>query len=171
MTIKQSDASSKNDEFKGLEYKVEQILDMRILKETPDILEKIQDILRDVKNVNFNNLNPILLEGTIFDSEEIKKMIIEGTGYTRWELSEESALSKNDINKYKDKYNVDFKEKDINSYLYERSVNGRDEIYMLRVIVFPSVFYVEMHSGRAVCNLGGLLNEKEFVEELQTEFG
>lgn len=169
MAIKESEASLKNEKIEYLAERIKDILKSDILKDIPEIKRQIKNILKDVKNVEFNNGEPQVLKGAVLNREEIKELIIEATGYTRWSVAQYELLSKEQIEDYKKNYNIEFEQTDIHNYVYYRSNSNRDMVNMLDVIAFPDCFAVSIHTDSAGYSLDGLVDKKEFLEMVRAE--
>jgi copper chaperone CopZ len=170
MTIKQSDASIKQSNIENIKNKIQDILKENILNETKDIKEKLKNILIDLENVKFDNQNTKKMNGKIFNSDEIKELIIEASGYTKWSLIDSEILKVADVKSYKDNYGIDFNETEIHNYVFERPVNSRNDVNLIIVTAFPDLFDVEIHTGRAGYGLDGLVNKEEFFKGINAEF-
>lgn len=170
MSIKQSLASEKNQKIKDIENVIEDILKKKILKEVPEIKEKLSSILFDLKSTNFQDSNVKILDGEILNSEQIKEMIIEASGYTKWSVDQDEILGEQEIKDYKKNYNIDFEQTEIHNYVFYRSVNNRNDVNIIIVTAFPGLFNVDIQTGRAGYTLEGLVDKKGFVNGVSAEF-
>ena len=106
MSIQRSATSVKNKQIINIQENIENILTKDILEETPEIKNKFQSILLDLKNVRFDTIDSKMLEGDILDDAKIRDLIIEATGYNKWQIDHDdhdSVLEKNEVEYYKKK--------------------------------------------------------------------
>jgi hypothetical protein len=141
-----------------------------ILNELPEIKNQIIELLAAIDKISFNNIEVKTLDGKIYSKEEILALIIDATGYKKWEFDQTEELNSKQIISYKETYAIDFKEKSIFCYKFTRETSSRDALWLISVTVLPGFFQVNLDTGRVGYSLNGLVNEQEFVKGIAAEF-
>jgi predicted DNA binding CopG/RHH family protein len=170
MSHKQSKASIKNHQKAILMMDLNKLLNNKFLGELPDIKEKLKNVLKDLDSIKFTDDNPKILSGEILDGNQIKELIVNATGYTKWKLDTTETLEPEDLDSIKKNFNVDFKENGIQKYLFSRNTNNRNALCTIIVTSLPGkIFEVALQTDRAGYGLDGLVNVKEFLGAVEME--
>lgn len=169
MAIKNSTANEKNQKIQRVEQEIKNLLQHKILDETPEIKKTIENLLVSVKSVTFKNTNPKMVKGKMASSEEILAMIKESSGYTKWKLESTELLETEEVTDIKETFNIDFKETEISRHMYGRSTNDRNALCTIVVTVLPGLFQVDLHTNRVGYGLDGLVNTKQFEQGIAAE--
>lgn len=169
MAIKKSKYVVKKNGLEMISCEIKKISERKILNEFPEMKKKLQSLINDFKNISFEDNLGTILNGKVLDKEEIKELIIEATGYTKWEVDHIEKLSSEEIDSIKKQFNVNFKEEAIYRYGYSRKTNSRNNIHMIIIMSIPGFLDVEIHTGRAGYGLEELVNPNEFVKRLKVE--
>ena len=169
MTIKKSSATEKNQKIQRLQNEIQKLLSHKILEEAPELKQKIKELLTEASKIKFKNIDAKMLEGKVATPEEILQMIMDSSGYTKWKLDNTELVSSEDLKSLKDNYNIDFKEKTINQYMFSRSTKDRNALGMIIVTALPGLFQVDLHTDRVGYSLTGLVNVKHFEQGIAVE--
>lgn len=169
MTIKQSNASENNQKIQRVQSDFKKLLEHRILNEVPEIKQKMQSLLEEINQVTFQNSNANMIDGPLATKEEILKMIIDSTGYTKWKIDDTEIVDSEQVDDLKETYNIDFKDQDINRHMFARKTNDRNALGMIIVTVLPGLFQVDLHTDRVGYDLPGLVNKEQFEQGIAAE--
>lgn len=169
MTIQTSTATEQNQKMQRVQQELKNILQHRILNEVPEIKNEIEQLLAKVTAIKFKNTNAKYIEGKVYDVTEILEMIKESSGYSKWKFSQSDTLSKQELEDIKEEFNIDFTEQDIMRHMFSRSTNDRNTLCFIVVTALPSLFQVELQTGRVGYGLDGLVNVKQFEQGIAAE--
>lgn len=170
MAIKKSESAEKRYEISIAKDKLRDLLKNETLKELSNIQLKINNIINDLDNVAFVDGSAIKLEGKVYTGSEIRELIVEASGYTKWSKDwDEEELSFDEIEDIKMQFNVDFDLEEVKKYIYSRNTNSRDDLSMIIVTALPDYFEVELHTNRAGYGLKGLVDKAELLKGIEEE--
>lgn len=117
----------------------------------------------------------ITLSGPILTDIEVKNIVIEASGYTRWSIEPRSKEEYQETcQHYKnillDYYNLDIAIEDIKVHEIARSTNSRNDIFLVQFACVPGHVYVDLHTGRVGYDLEKILPNESILERLISEF-
>lgn len=167
---------SKNSEVEQSIYiatvRIDQLLAEGYCKDLPqELKDKLIAVKEELKayKVDKPTSQYKTISGKILDKKEIKELIVDATGYTKWILDETETLDKEAIVELQDEFNVTFKEKKIYRYRYFRNTNSRNDVNMITVTALPGYNQVDIDTDRAGISLEGLLTPKEMKKQIEAE--
>lgn len=169
---------SKNSEVEQSIYiatvRIDQILDEGYCKDLPqELKDKLMAVKEEFKNYKVEKQTSQYksINGKVLNKDEIKELIVDATGYTKWKLDETETLEKEEIVELQDEFNVTFSEKKIYRYRYFRNTNSRNDVNMITVTALPGYNQVDIDTDRAGISLEGLVTPKEMKKQIEAEMG
>ena len=169
VTIKISTANEKNQKMQRVKQEIKSLLGHKILNEVPEIKKSIEQLLVSLNTVTFKNTNPKLINGKMATVDEVLTMIKDSSDYSKWKLSHTEELDVTAIQEIKDTFNIEFTESEINRHMFYRSTNDRNALCTIIVTVLPGLFEVELQTDRVGYALDGLVNNKQFMANIECE--
>lgn len=170
MTIKKTENSEHEYAVNILQARLNNLLlDHYLTKLPADVKQKLQNFHDELGNykVEHDQTKYKTIKGKVLTSKDIKKIIVEATGYTKWELDETEQLEAEDIVSLQDEFGVTFAEQDIYRYRYYRETNSRNDVNMIIVTALPGYNEVGIATDRADTYLGGLVTVSEMKKGIE----
>lgn len=135
-----------------------------------DLKKKIKELHIKFKAYNIAQHKEIgiNLEGKILTVEEIKEIVLDATGYTRWSVyKDEDDLDHSWLLEH---FGIDVDVEKIVTYMVERNTNSRSEIFLIKVTVLPGNVYLTFDTGRAGYGIEHLVDNKDMKKNIESQF-
>lgn len=170
MPILESENSKKRKELKKIKEYLKDILNTEFISDYTKYKEYTEQAYSELNTFKLEERKLLNLTGRIYSVNEIIEMIKKASGCNNWGIYEENIISLGEIEYIKNTFEVDFETDIIKNYVIGRDSGNRNEVFLIDVIALPGLFNVDYQTGRAICSIQGLVNEKEMIEELQKIF-
>jgi hypothetical protein len=167
MTIKTSEYSKKVNAHKTASYRLKEAAEMEHLpKELKNEVEKLIKFFATYDMTKHKDKG-IKLVGDVMSKDEVLKAVIDATGYTKWSIFQEDDFNPKWIIQ---KFNLDVKEEDTIQYRVDRSVNSRNDVFMVTVTCLPGHVYVGFDTDRADAYIEHLIPNANIRKEIEANF-
>lgn len=171
MTIKKTQNAEYEYAVSILQARLNNLLKDHYLEKLPqEVKQKLQDFHDQLGNYKVTNDKSKyqIIKGKILTPKELKKIIVEATSYTKWELDETKKLDQEEILHMQDEFGVNFNQTEIYRYRYYCETNSRNDVDMITVTALPGYNKLAMDTDRADVYIEGLVKSgdlKKLIEE------
>lgn len=171
MSIKKSIINQKQKDLESLCWNFKQyVLNNKLISDLPAMVNnQIHTLYHNLEQCSFTHDQFTALEGQISSEEYTKKLIVDSSKMSNWEITKEK-ISKEQIQYFKDNFAVIFKEEDIFVYTFFRDIYTKKDINRIVLVVFPQYYYVKFQIMSDEIGVSELLNEEELKNIMQREF-
>lgn len=173
--ITTSNYSKKVQAYEQTLYEIERLAQNVNLPE--EIIKEIKGFHSKLKKyeIKKHEVKLISLKGKLIGKEEIKKILVDATGYTRWSVVEEDRESREEERGYGSEwlvknFGVSFDEEKVKYFTAERSTQNRDEIYLIDFTVLPGSVYMSFDTDRVGYDIKYLVPNKDIKKEVAAQF-
>lgn len=170
MTIKKTKNSEYEYAVSILQARLDNLLRDHYLEKLPlDIKQKLQDFHDELGNYKVANdkTQYKTIKGKVLTDKELKKIIVDATGYTKWELEETEQLDQEDVKNMQDEFGVTFTEQPIYCYRYYRETNSRNDVNMIIITALPGYHEVGIATDRADSYIEGLIKSSDLKKQIE----
>lgn len=172
MPIKKSNYSKQENAVDILKSKLDNISNEILLDNLPqEMRKKFENFKLEIdQHEPITEENFQKLTGKVETQEEVLALIIQATGYTKWEFDQKIKLTKKQIDLVKKAYGISFSMKEIYEYVFTRETSNPKMINMLTITVLPSHFDIYIESERTGFSIDELMTNEEAIEKLKQYF-
>lgn len=157
-----SSASSRLDEAAKIEH-----LPKALKDEVKALIKKFKDY-----DLAQHREKGKMLTGKMLTAEELKQIVIDASGYTKWII--DTQFDEEEPSNYQyllDRYGVDVADKSkIVEYRISRKVNSRDDLWLVSFTVFPGHVEISYDTNRVGYGEDNLIANKDIKKVIEAQF-
>jgi len=168
MAIEKTKFSEQKDAFERAQSSMESILQIKNLpKEILAEMKKSYDFLASY-DINVHNTDKVKkLKGKLLTPKELKKMVVEASGYNKWEVSEEEEPQNHDDHDLKERFGIEFDK--FKEYHATRDTNSRSDLWLVRFTCMPGHVYISLDTGRVGWDIEAIIKNEDALKMLEKE--
>lgn len=166
--MKKTNYSAQLDAYESLQAKMRDALAIKNLpEEIMKELNKCSNFLSSYDMKQHDTEKKENLKGKLLTEKQVKQLVVNATGYTKWEVEELSDDDCHDKEYLKKEFGVEFNSS--KEYHVTRQSNSRSDLWLIGFTCLPGHVYITLDTGRVGWSIDKILPNDKALEELEKE--